>query len=234
MDKKYFIKDEGMLKYSSVMSRFNLNGLLLFATLDAVKDYFYVDDPMVWLLYPDGSRELARDLESIERHNKMGGLFGIADQDFQRVTGRYGQVQYQIYQIKQGSKYRSIRFQSLGELQEEGGVPNLKNYDFVYEGKIKIGETLENLFVKFNLIPPKDFVGHSISVSDIVVTDRNERLNIYYVDSCGFTSISDVAEGRDVIRKFDQGRDPVLLDAYQAFKRDQPQIKEKEQLAHER
>ena len=57
-------------------------------------------------------------------------------------------------------------------------------YKKVYEAPLN-GETLEDLYVKFNVDHPKDFVGHSMSVGDIVVFE-NPDISVYYCDSFGF------------------------------------------------
>ena len=71
----------------------------------------------------------------------------------------------------------------------------LADYKVVYEGEVpldlnnrKIKEVfliLDSLFTTFNVHRPKDFVGHSLSVSDLIQLDND----IYYVDSVGFQKV---------------------------------------------
>ena len=97
-----------------------------------------------------------------------------------------------IYQLdKNNEEARNVMFLSysfIGNVKE-------KTYNLVYEMEVsevinnenEISKLLEGLFVKFNLNRPIDFEGHSLSVSDVI------RLNdrYFYVDSIGFTDITD-------------------------------------------
>jgi hypothetical protein len=60
--------------------------------------------------------------------------------------------------------------------------------------------TPENIFQQFNVNRPADFTGHSLSVSDIIVTNRNGAEAAFYVDSAGF---------KDVTREFSQRENPI-------------------------
>lgn len=82
-------------------------------------------------------------------------------------------------------------FRSLDTIQEEGTPLTLDAYKKVYEGDIerKTDSTLpltEQIYVMFNLSRPKDFKGHSLSVSDIIVIDNQQ----YFCDDYGFRPIS--------------------------------------------
>lgn len=46
-------------------------------------------------------------------------------------------------------------------------------------------DTLNGIFEKFNLDRPSDFKGHSLSVSDVIILDKQP----YFVDSIGFKKI---------------------------------------------
>lgn len=75
---------------------------------------------------------------------------------------------------------------------ENGGKPDFVNYDKVYEGNAtdlngNLGEKLESLFEKFNIDRPEDFKGHSLSVSDVVVSENKAC----YVDVIGFRYLED-------------------------------------------
>lgn len=61
-------------------------------------------------------------------------------------------------------------------------------YKKVYEGEVTantISDALESLFETFNINHPKDFKGHSLSVSDVVELDGV----MYYCDSIGWVNI---------------------------------------------
>ena len=47
-------------------------------------------------------------------------------------------------------------------------------------------EALEELYLTFNLKRPADFRGHSLSVSDVVVLNREGKAGAFYVDRIGF------------------------------------------------
>jgi len=68
---------------------------------------------------------------------------------------------------------------------------SLEDYDVVYDAHIDVDEfeddeqTLDRLWVMFNMDHPGDFEGRSMSVSDIIEFDDAT----YYVDSVGFKKI---------------------------------------------
>jgi hypothetical protein len=65
---------------------------------------------------------------------------------------------------------------------------NLKDYQVMYEGEIEgntTKEILDTLFAKFNINPPKDFRGSSLSVSDVIKLGRK----YYFVDSVDFVEV---------------------------------------------
>ena len=77
---------------------------------------------------------------------------------------------------------------------------NWKNFDFSIYDEVWSGElenkwkTLEGIFKIFNLHHPKDFRGHSLSVSDIVQIinepDKEED-GFYFCDSFGWKKLDD-------------------------------------------
>ena len=58
----------------------------------------------------------------------------------------------------------------------------------------QVWETLDTLYEKFNLYHPDDFTGHSMSVSDVIVFEKENDKTAYYVDSFGFTKVADYFE----------------------------------------
>lgn len=99
---------------------------------------------------------------------------------------------YVIYQIDTSKPSgASILFCSLKTIEEKGITLTLDSYKKVYEGDYEedVETSLpvtEQLFIKFNLARPKDFNGHSLSVSDILVVEGQQ----YFCDSFGFKPIS--------------------------------------------
>lgn len=49
-------------------------------------------------------------------------------------------------------------------------------YSGIIEEDLNINQILENIFIKFNISHPKDFKGHSLSTSDIVILDNEAYL----------------------------------------------------------
>ncbi len=99
------------------------------------------------------------------------------------------QRQFSIYQLKQSDDLHGIRFESFDYLQKNGIKCDIRNYDLVYSDRMRPNETLENLFYKFNMEHPKDFKGHSLSVSDVIVVKERDKSTAYYVDSFGFKQL---------------------------------------------
>lgn len=86
---------------------------------------------------------------------------------------------------------RDYRFASLSDLQQRGLYVDRENYRTVYRGRLKDGETLEDIYTKFNVNHPTDFRGHSLSVGDIVVIRQDGKPTAHYVDSVGFEEVRD-------------------------------------------
>ena len=65
----------------------------------------------------------------------------------------------------------------------------LRNYDLIYTAPLTPDMTLESIWEKFNIDHPKDFKGHSLSVSDVVVLHQNGQDTAHYVDSFGYKNV---------------------------------------------
>lgn len=98
---------------------------------------------------------------------------------------------YGIYQISDGSPARDCLFMNLKYTRQCGCPVNRRNYKLVYSAPLMEEEDLNTLYMKFNSARPEDFRGHSLSVSDIVVLNRNGVVKAYFVDSIGFQEITD-------------------------------------------
>ena len=112
------------------------------------------------------------------------------------VKENYMYAKIEIYQLKPDIRNRSVWFQSLANFSAVKGSPKAADYDRVYEYtalSIPGSDTetvLEHVFRTFNIEKPRDFRGHSLSVSDVVVLDGVA----YYVDVCGFKRIENFRE----------------------------------------
>ena len=96
---------------------------------------------------------------------------------------------FSLYQIKEGSKAEQYRFLGMDYINKEGLEVVAADYECVYSGILLKSDDLETLYSMFNDLPPADFKAHSMSVSDVVVTNRDHDLRAYYVDSFGFTEL---------------------------------------------
>ncbi len=102
---------------------------------------------------------------------------------------------YEIYQIPRGEQYHDLRFLRYEQLEKTGQQLDPKNYEKVYSGSlddIPYANKLEGIFTVFNIEHPKDFEGHSLSVSDVVVIDDENGKHAYYCDSVGYKDITDM------------------------------------------
>jgi len=96
---------------------------------------------------------------------------------------------FSIYQLKDDDSLHYIRFEDLTRLHKEGNEVERDNYNLVYEAALKPGTSLEDLYYEFNMQHPKNFRGHSMSVSDIVVLHKGDEDKAFYVDTFGFTEV---------------------------------------------
>ena len=61
------------------------------------------------------------------------------------------------------------------------------------------GDTLDSIYDRFNLNHPKDFQGHSLSVSDLIVERKAGNVSIFYVDSFGFKDVTHEVQSPEVM-----------------------------------
>ena len=94
-----------------------------------------------------------------------------------------------IYQIKGGDETRDLRFEPYDRLTATGHRVDAKNYTLVYSAELTPGTSLEDIYTRFNIDHPKDFKGHSLSVSDVVVLHQNGQDTAHYVDSFGYKEV---------------------------------------------
>ena len=96
---------------------------------------------------------------------------------------------FSIYQLKRGDETRDYRFEPYDRLQAAGLSVEAANYDLIYTAELAPGTSLEDIYTRFNIDHPKDFKGHSLSVSDIVVLHQNGENMAHYVDSFGYKEV---------------------------------------------
>ena len=84
------------------------------------------------------------------------------------------------------------------------------NYELIYSAPLAPGISLEDIWEKFNIDHPKDFKGHSLSISDVVVLHQNGENTAHYVDSAGFQKVPEFLQEKAAAaypgRAFETGR----------------------------
>ncbi|NBH19476.1 DUF4316 domain-containing protein [Clostridiaceae bacterium] len=103
---------------------------------------------------------------------------------------------FSIYQLKRGDETRDYRFEPYDRLQAAGLSVEAANYDLIYTAPLAPDMTLEDISVRFNIDHPKDFKGHSLSTSDVVVLHQNGQDTAHYADSYGYREVPEFLQGQ--------------------------------------
>ena len=184
-------------------------------TVDDMRSYGYLDGDMlplskdravellehditVYMLYPDNAEEMVFEAEDIIKHD---GMFGVTRPDWDAVKGHIPPRDVErrflnsptdsmaIYQLRRDAPVE-LRFANLGSL---AAPPDPANYEAVYTREVypddDTSRILENFYYIFNDERPGDFVGHSLSVSDIVALKQDGKVSYHYCDSMGFQEL---------------------------------------------
>ena len=137
---------------------------------------------------PEKCRELMGQLKSGElTEGDVKQLYAKAQETAQ--TAGQDKDTFSIYQIKGGDGTRDFRFEPYDRLQAAGNVVDRANYELVYSAPLAPGTSLEDIYTRFNIDHPKDFKGHSLSVSDVVVLHQDGQDAAHFVDSVGFQEV---------------------------------------------
>lgn len=174
----------------------------------------YDQNLTVFLLYEDNTEAMAFERSDIE---DFEGLFGIERNEWEN-TSEYAELKAQssettkeakpekstidkfsIYQLKDSEDLRYHRFTPMNQLAADSLNINADNYNQVYAAPLLQGETLEDIFRQFNHAHPHDFTGHSLSISDVVVLERDGVTTAHYVDTLGFTELPSFLENEKQI-----------------------------------
>ena len=107
---------------------------------------------------------------------------------------------FSIYQLKRGDETRDLRFEPYDRLTAAGHAVDPANYDLIYSAPLAPGTSLEAIFTRFNIDHPKDFKGHSLSVSDVVVLHQNGRDTAHYVDSIGYRQTPEFLQPQNYLK----------------------------------
>ena len=137
---------------------------------------------------PEKCRELMGQLKSGElTEGDVKQLYAKAQETAK--TAEPDKDTFSIYQIKGGDETRDLRFEPYDRLQAAGNVVDRANYELVYSAPLAPETSLEDIYTCFNIDHPKDFKGHSLSVSDVVVLHQDGQDAAHYVDSAGFRQV---------------------------------------------
>ena len=104
---------------------------------------------------------------------------------------------FTIYQLKDGDETRDFRFEPYDRLQAAGLAVDPANYEAVYTAPLSPDMSLEDIYTRFNIDHPKDFTGHSLSVSDVVVLHQSGQDAAHYVDSFGFRQVPEFLQEQE-------------------------------------
>ena len=107
---------------------------------------------------------------------------------------------FSIYQLKRGDETRDLRFEPYDRLTAAGHAVDPANYDLIYSAPLAPGTSLEAIFTRFNIDHPKDFKGHSLSVSDVVVLHQNGQDTAHYVDSIGYRQTPEFLQPQNYLK----------------------------------
>ena len=187
-------------------------------------------DLPVYLLHNDGSETTVDDRKQIMEHEGIFGIekgdwenerklrsmqAELSDNQINKEAQLlYGSSdKYGIYQLKHNPELDHLRFEGTESLKRMGitkdnfDVIKPENYELIYVGELSElqeqtqGETLEAIYEQFNIAHPEDYRGHSLSVSDIVVLHQNGKNSAHFVDSFGFTGLSDFMQTLEGVKE---------------------------------
>ena len=137
---------------------------------------------------PEKCRELMGQLNAGElTEGQVKELYAKAQE--QPENGR--DDTFSIYQLKDGDETQDYCFEPYDRLQAAGLVVDRANYELVYTAPLVPGTSLDDIFTRFNIDHPKDFKGHSLSISDVVVLHQDGKDTAHYVDRGDFKQVTE-------------------------------------------
>lgn len=106
---------------------------------------------------------------------------------------------YAIYHVDEGTPGKQHLFMNMAMVKEDGITIDAANYKCVYSGRLHENEKMDDLYAVFNDNPLADYKAHSMSVSDVIITNRGGDMQAYYVDRFGFAELPEFAAQREKI-----------------------------------
>lgn len=159
----------------------------------------------IYMLHDDNTETEVTEIEDISMHS---GLFGIDRNESERMKSVIDRLDkskdfelsfinnaenaYAIYQLKDNDQTIELSLKKFDELSEKHIPVDKTNYECVYSGINNENLDLNDLYEKFNIGGyPKEYMGHLLSVSDIVAVKNDDVITYHYVDSVGFRELPD-------------------------------------------
>ena len=99
--------------------------------------------------------------------------------------------QFAVYQLKRKPELRNLLFRMYEELAQEQIPVQVANYEQVYLGTMKSGETPEQIKKELEKKQPHNYKGHAVSTSDVLILNDNGVTTTYYVNKVTFIEIPD-------------------------------------------
>lgn len=99
--------------------------------------------------------------------------------------------QFAVYQLKRKPELRSLLFRTYEELAQEQVPVQVANYEQVYLGTMKQGETPDQIKKELGKKQPHNYKGHAVSTSDVLILNDKGVMTTYYVNKDTFIEISD-------------------------------------------
>lgn len=199
-------------------------------TIDKMNRYGYMDTSMlplskdramelvardvtVYALHSDNTEAMIFDEEDLASHD---GLFGITVDDWEAVREDISTRNIEqrfltsptdsmmIYQLREDAPIE-LHYRGLDHLKS---APDPDNYDAIYTREVfpdsDVSRILENIYYIFNVEHPGDFMGHSLSVSDIVALKLDGKVSYHYCDSIGFKELPDFHRTENYLKTVEQ------------------------------
>ena len=126
----------------------------------------------------------------LEKYKEASGYEESLDTSMAEVEKEPAQENsFSIYQLKGGDETLDYRFEPLDSIRRNGLSVDPANYELVYTAPLTERDNLESIYTRFNVDRPADFIGHSLSVSDIVVLHEKGQDTAHYCDRAGFSEV---------------------------------------------
>ena len=190
---EYIYKIEANLRSESLNDRFFLQAYLPQEDGTAkIGDVLYIGTP-------EKCRELMGQLNAGElTQGEVKELYAKAQEEPEPAQEN---DTFSIYQLKDGEETRDFRFEPYDRLQAAGLTVGRGNYELIYTAPLTAGTSLDDIFTRFNIDHPKDYKGHSLSVSDVVVLHQNGQDAAHYVDRAGYKEVPEFLQEKQPQRE---------------------------------